>query len=187
MMIKKSFFPSAILDAPAYQHWVSTKHFGRPRLVLFSMIWLLLELTFATAAWSKQLPAQYFRLLEAGIAQVGKQMDTQPAPNLEALTARPGWKRFPQSILAAAVLYAKQHAANAHYRDPKMFSLAIRIGDLLATECEKNHAETCFEEEWDAHMWLEAYRLLAPELGESAVYAGGVPLKRRLRLLHSMQ
>ena len=166
MMIEKSFFPSAILDAPAYQHWVSTKHFGRPRLVLFSMIWLLLELTFATAAWSKQLPAQYFRLLEAGIAQVGKQMDTQPAPNLEALTARPGWKRFPQSILAAAVLYAKQHAANAHYRDPKMFSLAIRIGDLLATECEKNHAETCFEEEWDAHMWLEAYRLLAPELGE---------------------
>src|SRR5207247_2567897 len=166
MMIYKSFFPSAILDAPAYQHWVSTKHFGRPRLVLFSMIWLLLELTFATAAWSEQLPAQYFRLLEAGIAQVGKQMDTQPAPNLEALTARPGWKRFPQSILAAAVLYAKQHAANAHYRDPKMFSLAIRIGDLLATECEKNHAETCFEEEWDAHMWLEAYRLLAPELGE---------------------
>src|SRR5438034_4081423 len=77
MMIEKSFFPSAILDAPAYQHWVSTKHFGRPRLVLFSMIWLLLELTFATAAWSEQLPAQYFRLLEAGIAQVGKQMRSE--------------------------------------------------------------------------------------------------------------
>src|SRR5207247_4021027 len=162
MMIEISFFPSAILDAPAYQHWVSTKHFGRPRLVLFSMIWLLLELTFATAAWSEQLPAQYFRLLEAGIAQVGKQMDTQPAPNLEALTARPGWKRFPQSILAAAVLYAKQHAANAHYRDPKMFSMAMRIGDLLATEREKNNTETRFKEEQHAHMRTRADQPLAP-------------------------
>src|SRR5206468_12936036 len=101
MMIEKSFFPSAILDAPAYQHWVSTKHFGRPRLVLFSMIWLMLELTFATAAWSKQLPAQYFRLLEAGIAQGVKQIDTQPAPNLEGLTARLSRKCFTQSILAS--------------------------------------------------------------------------------------
>src|SRR6266566_6387651 len=166
MMIERSFFPSAILDAPAYQRRVDTRHFRRARLMLVAMCWVLLELTFMTATWSKQLPAQYFRLLEAGIAQVGKQMGTQPAPNLEALSARPGWKRFPQSILAAAVLYAKKHPANAHYRDPKMLSLAIRIGDLLAVECEKNHSETCFEEEWDVHMWLEAYRLIATQLGE---------------------
>src|SRR2546429_2304592 len=57
---------------------------------------LLLELTLATVACSQQLPAQYFRLVEAGIAQVGKQMDTQPAPSLQTLAARPGWKRFPQ-------------------------------------------------------------------------------------------
>src|SRR5262250_337912 len=166
MMIEKSFLISGILDSPSYQCRVDTRHFRRARLMLVSMCWVLLESTFVTATWSKQLPAQYFRLLEAGIAQVSKQMDTQPAPNLEALTARPGWKRFPQSILAAAVLYAKQHPANTHYRDPKMLSLAIRIGDLLATECEKSHSEACFEEEWDAHMWLEAYRLLAADLGQ---------------------
>ena len=113
-----------------------------------------------------QLPAQYYRLLESGVAQVAKEMDTQPAPTFETLTAHPGWKRFAQSIMAPAVLYAKQHPANTHYRDPKMLALAIRIGDMLATQCERPHSEECFEEEWDAHMWLEAYRLLAPELGE---------------------
>src|SRR4051812_1738177 len=115
---------------------------------------------------SSQLPADYFRLLEAGIVRVGEQMNTKPDANLETLVARPGGKHFPQSILAAAVLYAKQHPANAHYRDPKMLDLAIRIGDLLATECEKPHSETCFEDEWDPFMWLEAYRLLSPDLGE---------------------
>jgi hypothetical protein len=115
---------------------------------------------------SKELPAQYFRLLGAGTVQVAEQMDAQPATNLEMLETRPGWKHFPQSILAASVLYAKQHSANSHYRDPKMLDLAIRIGDLLASECEKGHSETCFEDEWDPYMWLEAYRLLAPQLGE---------------------
>lgn len=165
-MIEKSFLRSAIVDAQAYLRWANTKHFGCARFMLVSVCWVLFELALATGAWSKQLPAEYFRVLEAGIAQVSKQMDMQPAPNLQTLAARPGWKRFPQSILAAAVLYAKQHPANAHYRDPKMLSLAIRIGDLLATECEKSHSEECFDEEWDSHMWLEAYRLLAPDLGE---------------------
>jgi hypothetical protein len=127
---------------------------------------VLVELTLAAGAWSEQLPAQYFRLLETGIAQVAEQMDARPAQNLDALRARPGWKHFPQSILAAAVLYAKQHPANEYYRDPKMLALAIRIGDLLATECEKPHPETCFDDEWDPYMWLEAYRLLATDLEE---------------------
>ena len=119
-MIEKSFFPSAILDAGASPRWVNRKHFGRARFILAPVSCLLLELTLATVACSQQLPAQYFRLVEAGIAQVGKQMDTQPAPSLQTLAARPGWKRFPQSILAAAVLYAKQHPSNTHYRDPKI-------------------------------------------------------------------
>src|SRR5256886_5573215 len=136
-MIEKSFFLSALLHAPACQRRANTKHFGRAQLMLAPVCWVLLQLTLATAAWSKQLPAQYFRLIEAGIAQVGKQMDAQPAPNLEALTARPGWKRFPPSILAAAVFYAKKHPPNAPYRGPKRVSLASRIGDLAATRCAK--------------------------------------------------
>jgi hypothetical protein len=165
MVIAKSLFASAILNPPAYQRQV-TKLFPCFPVMLASVCWVLLELTLAAAAWSKQLPAQYFRLLDAGIAQVGEQIDAQPAANLETLSARPGWQHFPQSILAAAVLYAKQHPANAHYRDPKMLGLAIRIGDLLATECEKGRSQTCFEDEWDLYMWLEAYRLLLPDLGE---------------------
>ncbi|PYU68031.1 MAG: hypothetical protein DMG49_17090 [Acidobacteria bacterium] len=117
-------------------------------------------------ARSSQLPAQYFRLLEAGIVRVGERMDAEPGASLKTLAARPGWNHFPQSILAAAVLYAKQHPANAHYRDPKMLALAIRIGDLLASECEKRRSETCFEDEWDPYMWLEAYRLLVADLGD---------------------
>jgi hypothetical protein len=129
---------------------------------------MLAMLTLATPIRmaSRELPAQYFQLLESGTAQVAEQMNAEPAANLETLAARPGWKRFPQSILAAAVLYAKKHSTNPHYRDPKMLALAIRIGDLLATECEKGRSVTCFENEWDPYMWLEAYRLLAPDLGE---------------------
>jgi hypothetical protein len=181
VLAERSLFPSAILNAAAYrlgtghggpcpytgrQRRAITKHFGCPALLLASACCLLLELALTTTASSKELPAQYFRLLEAGITQVAEQMDTRPTPNLETLRARPGWKHFPQSILAAAVLYAKQHPANGHFRDPKMLSLATRIGDLLAAECEKPHAETCFDDEWDPYMWLEAYRLLAPDLGE---------------------
>ena len=137
----------------------------RSWLALRLLILAVLALAAPATTLSAQLPAQYFRLLEAGIAQVSQQMDV-PNVKLETLVARPGWKRFPESILAAAVLYAKQHPANAHFRDQKMLAFAIRIGDLLATECEKPHSGACFEEEWDPYMWLEAYRLLAPDLGD---------------------
>ena len=56
----------------------------------------------------RELPAQYFRLLEAGTVQVAEQMDARPAANLETLETRPGWKHFPQSVLAAAVLYVAE-------------------------------------------------------------------------------
>jgi hypothetical protein len=126
----------------------------------------LVALAAPVTSFSTELPRDYFRLLDAGIERVTEQMN-MPEIKFETLVARPGWRRFPQSIFAAAVLYAKQHPANAHYRDPKMLDLAIRIGDLLATQCEKPHPEACFEEEWDPYMWLEAYRLLAPDLGDA--------------------
>src|SRR5437879_955846 len=87
---------------------------------------------------TRELPGRYFRLLEAGAAQVEQQLSTQPAADLKALEARSdGWRLFPHTILVAAVLYGKQDAANHRYHDPKMLALALKIGDLLAVESER--------------------------------------------------
>ena len=64
------------------------------------------------------------------------------------------------------MLYAKQHPTNRRYHDPKMLALAIRIGDMLAVECEKGRNDDLLDGEWDTYMWVEAYRLLKPQLGE---------------------
>ncbi len=117
-------------------------------------------------AIAADLPGRYFRLLEAGAAQVEKRLEAEPAADLKALEARLEWRHFPYSILAPAVLYAKRHPDNPRFRDPKLFALATRIGDLLASENEKGLFEPRLDSDWDTYMWLEAYRLLEPELGE---------------------
>jgi len=109
-------------------------------------------------------------------------MDTQPAANLEP------WRlvrmeAFPQSILAAAVLYAK-HTPRTPLSGSENAGLAVRIGDLLRPNAKKP-LQTCFEEEWDAHMWLEAYRLLAQTSRGAPCPLEGFPLKRKLRPLVS--
>jgi hypothetical protein len=68
--------------------------------------------------------------------------------------------------MAPAVLYAKKHPKNSRYHDPKMLALALRIGDLLASEHEKGLYEPRGDSDWDTGLWLEAYRLLERELGE---------------------
>ncbi len=118
------------------------------------------------AATSSHLPAAYFRLMEAGAAQVEQRLDAEPNANLAAIETRPGGQHFGYAILAPAVLYVKQHPANSHYHDKKMLALAIRIGDLLATEDEKGAYEPRLDSDWDTYMWLEAYRLLERDLGE---------------------
>ena len=60
-----------------------------------------------------------------------------------------------------------RHPANRRYHDPKLLALAIRIGDLLAAADEKDEFEPRLDSDWDAYTWLEAYRLLAPELGDA--------------------
>lgn len=117
-------------------------------------------------AASGELPGRYFRLLEAGSAQVEARLAAEPSADLQTLEARPGWRHFPYSILAPAVLHAKRHPDNPRYRDPKLLDLAIRIGDLLAAENEKGRYEPRLDSDWDTYMWLEAYRLLERELGE---------------------
>ena len=75
------------------------------------------------ASGADQLPAGYFRLLESGAAKVEQRLNEEPKADLKALESRAGWRHFPYAILAPAVLYAKKHPANTHYRDPKMLAL----------------------------------------------------------------
>jgi hypothetical protein len=82
------------------------------------------------------------------------------------LEKTPGWKHFGCSILAPAVLYAKRDPANERYLDPKMLALALRIGDLFASENEKGKFAPRLDTDWDTYMWLEAYRLLEDQLGQ---------------------
>lgn len=118
------------------------------------------------AAQPGSLPGAYFRLMQTGAAQLQDRLNTEPDADLRTLEARPDWVHFPYAILAPAVLYAKKHPQNAQYRDPKMLGLAIRIGDLLASESEKGVFEPRLDSDWDTYMWLEAFRLLGSDLGE---------------------
>jgi hypothetical protein len=47
-----------------------------------------------------------------------------------------------------------------------MLALAIRIGDLLASENEKGKFTPRGDSDWDTYTWLEAYRLLEDQLGQ---------------------
>lgn len=130
-----------------------------------TLFWLLISGA-ARAATAADLPGNYFRLMEAGASQVEARLAGDPSVDLQALETRPEWRHFPYCILAPAVLYAKRHPSNRHYHNSKMLSLALRIGDLLADEDEKGRYEPRLDSDWDTYMWLEAYRLLEPELGE---------------------
>ena len=112
------------------------------------------------------MPGAYFRLLESGATEVERRLDAESGADLKALETEPRWRHFPQAVLAPAVLYAKRHAQNSRYHDPKMLALAIRIGDLLAAEDEKGRYEPRLDSDWDTGLWLEAYRLLSQDLGE---------------------
>ena len=88
-----------------------------------------------------------------------------PNVDLEKLEQTPGWKHFGYSVLGPAVLYAKRHPANRRYHDATILALAIRIGDLLASENEKGKFTPRLDSDWDTYTWLEAYRLIEDELG----------------------
>jgi hypothetical protein len=119
----------------------------------------------AAVIQAEPLPGAYFRLMEAGAAKVEQRLNAEPGADLLVLEKVPGWRHFPSVILVPAVLYAKKHPQNTHYHDPRMSALAIRIGDLLADANEKGIFAPRLDSDWDAYMWLEAYRLLANELG----------------------
>ena len=126
----------------------------------------LASLVCAGLAAAQTLPGRYFRLMEAGTARVEARLNAEPNADLKSLESGGGWRHFPYAILPPAVLYARQHAENKHYQDPKMLALAIRIGDLLATEDERGTFEPRGDSDWDTSLWLEAYRILEAQLGE---------------------
>ena len=115
---------------------------------------------------SIELPAHYFRLLDAGVKRIEERLAAEPEATLASLESQPGWTHFPNAILMPAVLYSKSHAANKHFGDTAMLQLALRIGDLLVTEYNKGHYTSRGDNDWDTYMWLEAYRLLENKLGE---------------------
>lgn len=129
------------------------------------------------------LPGAYFRLLESGAAQVEGRLNATPNADLKALETEPRWRPFPQAVLAPAVLYGKKHPANPRYRDPKMMALAVRIGDFLAGENEKDQFEPRLNSYWDTSLWLEAYRLLERELGEERRARWRREIERNVTLL----
>src|SRR5262245_12136912 len=96
-----------------------------------------LALACPTAGPSAELPGRYFRLLAAELPAVEKLFAADPKIDLKTLEAKPGSSHFPGTILAAAVLYTKKHPDNPHHGDRKHLDLALRIGDLLASESEK--------------------------------------------------
>src|SRR5438093_377166 len=55
----------------------------------------------------EMLPGRYFRLLKTELALIEKRLETESADNTE-FNAR----HYPSVLLAAAVLYAKQHPSN---------------------------------------------------------------------------
>ncbi len=115
---------------------------------------------------SPALPATYFPLLEAGTAKVERHLNATPDADLKTLeTPISEWRHFPYAILVPAVLYAKKHPANPRYGDAKMRALALRLGDLLASEHERGVFAPRGDSDWDTALWLETYRLLERELG----------------------
>ena len=120
----------------------------------------------ASTASAATLPDAYFPLLQAGAKMVEQRLNTEPA-DLLSIEKEARWRHFGYAILPPAVLYAKQHKQNPSYRDPRMLALALRIGDLLAAESERGVFGPRLDSDWDTYIWLEAYRLLQPQLGEA--------------------
>jgi hypothetical protein len=101
-------------------------------------------------ARAAELPGDYFKRMAAEV---------------KALEGDPNLRTNPGAMLAAAVLYTKQHPANPSFGDKKKLELALRLGDLAAAFSEKDTAENKQDYEWEIHFWLDTYRLLGAELG----------------------
>lgn len=106
-----------------------------------------------------------------------------PGATLAQLEAQKGWYHFPYTVLPAAVLYARPHADNPHYRSAAMREFAVRIGDLLVREDEAGRFAPRLDSYRDVYLWLEAYGLLQQELDAERRSAWREVLARNVALL----
>ncbi len=111
-------------------------------------------------AQGQDLPGAYFRSLLAGIERVEARYPAGSRLSLSEIEEQAGWRHFPHSILAAAVLYTRSSPDNPRYNDASLLSLAWRIGDLACREDERGRYYWRLDSYRDTFMWLEAYRLL---------------------------
>src|SRR5438093_542060 len=103
-------------------------------------------------------PEQYFRLMEAELAPIETRLEADPKAEI-------GLNECPGVVLAVAVLYSKQHAANPACGDVPKLALALKVGDLLADGFERGEFQKLLNHPWGTYLWLDAYRLLEKDLG----------------------
>jgi hypothetical protein len=99
--------------------------------------------------FAAELPKDYFNLMASEV----RHLESAPEPPAS-----------PAIMLAAAVLYARQHPDNPAFGNREMLNLALQVGDLVANLSERDPEEDRQHYEWEIHFWLDAYRLLEGEL-----------------------
>ena len=140
---------------------------GKPLYVVWALtcglVSAVLTGVVAGSAMSAELPEAYFRLMEAELPLIENHLVRDPAADPKVLEAQ--GRILPGALMAAAVLYAKPHPANRAQGERRKLDLAIALGDLLCTESEQGRYQKILNSYWGTYMWLEAYRLLMPQLG----------------------
>ena len=121
---------------------------------------------FGTGVSAEALPGDYFKLIAAELESIESASDLPDSPGV---------------MLAATVLYAKQHPANPRFGDKKLFELARQLGDRVASKSDQDPAENRQDYEWEIHLWLDAYRLLEAELAPERRQRWRASLEKNLR------
>src|SRR5712691_4487519 len=93
---------------------------------------------------STELPQRYFRLMEAELVQIEKQLVTQGAADPKALKT----SRLPGALFVVAVLYSSYHPSNHGRCDHKKLTLFFFLGDLLTTENEQGQFTQLLNHNW---------------------------------------
>lgn len=109
-----------------------------------ALLWGCAALVLGGKPAAAALPGDYFRLLASELERV------EPADDLAF---------SPSYLLAAAVLYTKDHPANPARGDEKLLARALAFGDTAALQSERDESQNRQDYEWEIHLWLDGYRL----------------------------
>lgn len=103
------------------------------------------------------------------------------ASEIREIESGPELPASPSVMLAAAVLYTRQHPENSLFGNKDMLKLALEVGDLVAKDSEQDPSEDRQDYEWEIHCWLDAYRLLEFELTSERRLSWKSALERNVR------